>query len=183
MCSMKDPITTRTGSNPMRSIPGLSTRIRRSNPTIALRRTRIWKIVPPLLLAMTIAPWLQSIPAQAQATPPTTIAENIVTDFRAKCDGVAPITLTIPSGSVCMFSNTTGSGNWFAKRIKNLLVLGYGATLSDNNGTGNGFFLGGIGVFRTISTARGWQQWWRAPRWARCKIAAKAQDLKSEIGR
>jgi hypothetical protein len=96
---------------------------------------------------------------------PTAIAKNIVTDFRAKCDGVAndnaaftafntwgrvqklPISLTIPSGSVCMFSSTTGSGNWFAKGIKNLLVLGYGATLSDKNGAGNGFFAGGLGIF------------------------------------
>jgi hypothetical protein len=96
----------------------------------------------------------------------TIIAKNIVTDFKAACNGVAsdnvaftafnkraraqvlPITLKIPSGSVCLFSNTTGSGNWFAKGIKNLLVVGYGATISDNNGKGNGFFLGGIGVIQ-----------------------------------
>jgi hypothetical protein len=41
----------------------------------------------------------------------------------------------------------SGEGNWFARGIKNLLVLGYGATISDNNGTGNGFFLGGFGIF------------------------------------
>jgi hypothetical protein len=58
-----------------------------------------------------------------------------------------PITLTILSGSVCMFSNLSGSGNWFARGIKNLVVSGYGATLSDKNGTGNGFFLGGLGIF------------------------------------
>jgi hypothetical protein len=104
-------------------------------------------------------------PAPAQ----TTTAKNIVTDFGAKCNGVGndnaaftafntwartqtlPITLTIPSGSVCMFSTTTGaSGNWFAKGIKNLLVIGYGATISDNNGDGNGVFLGGIGVINAI---------------------------------
>jgi hypothetical protein len=46
-----------------------------------------------------------------------------------------------------VFSNTTGSSNWIARGIKNLLVLGYGATISDNNGNGNGFFLGGFGLY------------------------------------
>jgi hypothetical protein len=105
-------------------------------------------------------------PPAATPPPPTAIAKNIVTDFGAKCDGVAndnaaftafnnwgraqtlPITLTIPSDSVCMFTNTTGSGNWFAKGIKNLLVMGYGAMITDNNGAGNGFFLGGTGVIQ-----------------------------------
>jgi hypothetical protein len=99
-----------------------------------------------------------------RAPPPTVIAKNIVTDFGARCDGIVndnaaftafntwgraqtlPITLTIPTGGVCMFSSTRGSGSWFAMGIKKLLVMGYGATLSDNNGAGNGFFLGGRGV-------------------------------------
>jgi hypothetical protein len=98
--------------------------------------------------------------ALSPATPPTTIAKNIVSDFRAKCNGVAndtpsfvafnawarrqtlPITLTIPSGSVCMLNSS------FAKGIKKLLVLGYGATIKENNAAGNGFFLGGRGVFQ-----------------------------------
>ena len=104
-------------------------------------------------------------PPTASPPPPTVVAKNIVTEFGARCDGVAndndaftafntwgraqtlPIVLTIPSGSVCMFSNTTGSSNWLARGLKNLLVIGYGATISDNNGTGNGFFLAGFGVF------------------------------------
>lgn len=100
-------------------------------------------------------------------TPPTTtpLTKDIVRDFGAKCDGRAddnaaftafntwgqaqidPVTLIIPSGSRCMFSGP-GMGNFFAQGIKNLVVIGYGATLSDNNGLGNGFFLGGrFGVY------------------------------------
>ena len=103
------------------------------------------------------------VPPPADAT---AIAKNIVTDFRAKCDGIAndnaaftafnlwaraqrgPVALTIPSGSICTFSNAKGSGNWFARGIKKLLVIGYGATLTDNSGKGNGFFLGGRGVIQ-----------------------------------
>jgi len=64
------------------------------------------------------------------------------------------IELDIPSGSVCEFITSTGvtgitgnnfSGRFFAMGVKQLLVVGYGATLSDNNGTGAGFFLGGSG--------------------------------------
>jgi hypothetical protein len=91
-------------------------------------------------------------PAQAPAPEPTSIAKNIVTDFRAKCDGVAndspafmsfnswarrqtlPITLTIPSGSVCNLSSTP-----IAQGIKNLVVSGYGATLIAG-------WLGGLGI-------------------------------------
>jgi hypothetical protein len=100
-------------------------------------------------------------------TPAPTVVKNIVKDFRATCNGTGndnaaftafnswakqwqtnnpgQIELDIPSGSVCMFTSNS-MGNWFARGIKNLLVVGYGATLSDNNGTGNGFFLGGFGV-------------------------------------
>jgi hypothetical protein len=54
------------------------------------------------------------------------------------------IELDIPPG-VYMFSQS-GQGSSFAKGIKQLLVKGYGATLSDNNGAGGGFFLGGGGI-------------------------------------
>ena len=104
-------------------------------------------------------------PPTGPTTAPTTLAKNIVTDFGAKCDGVAddapafaafntlaknqmlPVVLTIPSGSTCMFlSEGTGSaGKWFAKDIKKLLVMGYGATIST---LGSGFFLGGRGIIQ-----------------------------------
>ena len=117
----------------------------------------------------TSAPTLAAAPHASTPTPtmagkdPILFAKNIVTDFGAKCDGVAndnaaftafntwaqsqtgTIMLTIPSGSICMFTSAS-MGNWFAKGIKSLIVTGYGATLSDNNGTGNGFFLGGRAV-------------------------------------
>jgi hypothetical protein len=96
------------------------------------------------------------------------VVKNIVTDFGATCNGAGndnaaftafnswaktwqarnpgQIELDIPRGSVCMFTNGS-KGNWFARGINNLLVVGYGATLSDNNGKGNGFFGGGFGQF------------------------------------
>jgi hypothetical protein len=101
-------------------------------------------------------------PPPAPPPPPTFIAKNIVTDFGARCDGVAdaaaafasfntwaqqqalPIQLTIPPGSICQFISDVGA--WWAKGIKQLLVIGYGATIGDANGTGYGFFLGGLGV-------------------------------------
>jgi hypothetical protein len=110
-------------------------------------------------------------PTSPSASPsPSLVAKNIVTDFGATCNGAGndnaaftafnswaktwqasnsgQIELDIPNGSVCMFTNRSNTmGNWFARGIKNLLVVGYGATLSDNNGTGNGFFLGGFGQF------------------------------------
>lgn len=95
--------------------------------------------------------------------------KNIKTDFGATCNGAGNdntaftafntwalnwqktntglIELTIPSGSVCMFTSA-GGGNWFAKGIKKLKINGTGATLSDNNGTGNGYFLGGRGIIQ-----------------------------------
>ena len=95
------------------------------------------------------------------------VIKNIKTDFGAACNGVDSdyaafqafnawalqwqqshsglIELDIPSGSICMFSQS-GEGSWFAKGIKQLLVKGYGATLSDDNGAGGGFFLGGGGI-------------------------------------
>ena len=109
-------------------------------------------------------------PSTPTPPPAPTVVKNIVTDFGATCNGArndnaaftafnswaktwqarnsGQIELDIPSGSVCMFTNSSKTqGNWFARGIKNLLVVGYGATLSDNNGNGNGFFLGGFGQF------------------------------------
>lgn len=100
-----------------------------------------------------------SAPPTSGSPPPSFVAKNIVTDFGAKCDGLAdaapafaafntwaraqtlPVQLTIPSGSVCSFR--TAAAQWWAKGIKNLLVLGYGATISNDGG---GFFLGASGV-------------------------------------
>jgi hypothetical protein len=102
-------------------------------------------------------------PPPSSPPPPAYVTKNIVTDFGATCNGSGDdnpaftafntwalnwqkantglIELVIPSGSVCMFTSTS-LGNQFAKGIKKLLVTGYGATLSDNLGTGNGYFLG-----------------------------------------
>jgi hypothetical protein len=135
------------------------------------------KIVLPIIRTMIVAPFLHTV---AQAAPPnspmpqmrayggntsenkapttaiptTAITKNIVTDFRAKCDGVSndapafmwfnswaraqtlPITLTIPPGSICNFAS---GRNAFAVGVKNLVVSGYGATM-------NATFLGGFGV-------------------------------------
>jgi hypothetical protein len=108
-------------------------------------------------------------PAASTSSPPpptatSPVTKNIVTDFGAKCDGVAddarafaafnlwaraqirPIVLTIPSGSTCTFKSYHAVGSYFAKGIKKLIVLGYGATLSDGNGAGI-FSLGGVGQY------------------------------------
>jgi hypothetical protein len=97
------------------------------------------------------------------ATPsaPASVSKNVVTDFGARCDGVTdaapafarfnswaraqtlPVQLTIPSGSVCSFR--TEGAKWWAKGIKNLLVLGYHASISNDGG---GFFLGGSGIYQ-----------------------------------
>ncbi|HEY6329167.1 MAG TPA: hypothetical protein VI756_07510 [Blastocatellia bacterium] len=94
------------------------------------------------------------------------IVKNIVTDFGCGCNGVDDdnaafhafnswalnwqenntglIELYIPPGSTPVV--TSGSaGHAFAAGIQQLLVVGYGATLSDG-GSGDGFFLGGLGV-------------------------------------
>jgi hypothetical protein len=104
----------------------------------------------------------------ANSAPPTSpspsfVAKNIVTDYGAQCNGVTddapafvkfnkwakaqvlPVQLTIPSGATCAFLSSVGQ--WWAKDIKQLLVLGYGATITNNNST-NHFFLGGRGVFQ-----------------------------------
>lgn len=97
-------------------------------------------------------------------TPQLVVSKDIVKDFRAICDGktdaapafaafnqwavtqTAMVQLTIPSGSVCAF--TGKAGKWWAKGIKNLLVIGYGATLTNNGNSDPGFFLGGRGQFQ-----------------------------------
>jgi hypothetical protein len=120
------------------------------------------RIVPSFMHVMIIAPLLH---ATANAAPPTaTIEKNIVTDFGAKCDGVADdarafaafnvwakaqtqlVQLTIPSGSICSF--LTGAAQWWAKGIKQLLVIGYGATITNHNRSAPGFFLGGRGLIQ-----------------------------------
>lgn len=98
---------------------------------------------------------------------PTTqlvVTKDIVKDFHAICDGktdaapafaafnkwavtqTAMVQLTIPSGSVCAF--TSSQAAWWAKGIKNLLVVGYGATLTNNGSSTVGFFLGGRGQYQ-----------------------------------
>lgn len=98
---------------------------------------------------------------------PTTqlvVSKDIVKDFRAICDGktdaapafaafnkwavtqTAMVQLTIPSGSVCAFKSSQAL--WWAKGIKNLLVVGYGATLTNNGSDVPAFFLGGRGQYQ-----------------------------------
>lgn len=107
------------------------------------------------LVAATTSATTVSAPA------PLVLSKDIVKDFHAICDGktdVAPafaafnqwavaqtalVQLTIPSGSVCAF--TSGQAQWWVKGIKNLLVIGYGATLTNNGSSSPGFFLGGRG--------------------------------------
>jgi hypothetical protein len=151
----------------MGSISTLFSDIRQAHRACAPEERRKRNIVVCALVgAMMVAPWLHPLLAQAQLqATPTSIAKNIVTDFGASCNGTGndnpafwafnawareqtvPITLTIPSGSVCMFTSTNVPGNLIARGVKNLLVTGYGATFSDGpNGGGNGWFLGGAGV-------------------------------------
>ena len=132
------------------------------------------RIVLPLMRVMIAAPLLH---AEAQAVPPnspptastspapTAIFKNIKTDFRAACNGVTndapsfmsfnswaraqtlPITLTIPSGSVCKFLSTPSN---FAVGVKNLVVSGYDARFETSLGS---FFLGGFGILQENRTS------------------------------
>jgi hypothetical protein len=113
-----------------------------------------------LTRAMIIVLLLHSV-AQAQHR----LSKNIVTDFGARCNGVAddapafmsfnswaraqtlPITLTVPSGSVCNFASTP---NTFVAGVKNLVVSGYGAKFTTTLGS---FFLGGFGVVQDNRTS------------------------------
>ena len=111
-------------------------------------------------------------PPPSDPTPPapSMVSKNIVTDFGAICDGVSdvapafaqfntwaktqtlPVSLTIPSGSVCSFR--TSAAQWWAKDIKNLLVMGYGATIrNDLASGGQGFFLGGRGIIQNSTSS------------------------------
>jgi hypothetical protein len=66
--------------------------------------------------------------------------------------------LDIPSGSVCNFISGNVNSNKIAAGILRFQLVGYGATLTDNHGTGGGFFLGcqvcGVQFNGTASTAR-----------------------------
>jgi hypothetical protein len=114
-----------------------------------------------LLHVMAQAGPKSSPPSQPPTPAPTSLAKNIVTDFGATCNGVVndsrafmsfnswarrqtlPITLTIPSGSVCNFLSNP---NTFAVGIKNLVVSGYGATLKAG-------WLGGFGIVQDNRTS------------------------------
>jgi hypothetical protein len=61
------------------------------------------------------------------------------------------IQLNLPAGT-CLF-NQPGIGNFINRGIKNVQLVGYGTTLSDNLGTGNGFFLGASGLNNTNTIA------------------------------
>jgi hypothetical protein len=131
------------------------------------------RIIPSLVLAMIAVVLLH---AMAQAGPkssppsqppapvptPTSIAKNIVTDFGARCNGIAsdsrafmsfnswaraqtlPIVLTIPSGSVCINPPA------FALGVKNLVVIGYGVQFKTSGGS---FYLGGNGIRQNNRTS------------------------------
>jgi hypothetical protein len=95
------------------------------------------------------------------------VVKNIVTDFGCTCNGVADdnaafvafntwalnwqqtnsgmIELYIPPGSTAVVR--AGAGRAFAVGIKQLLVVGDGATITDG-GTGEGFFLGSNAVIQ-----------------------------------
>jgi hypothetical protein len=134
-------------------------------PLRAVRNTL--SLIPAILVAAIVQfePQITGGNLAANSAPltevPAFVSKNIVTDFGAKCDGVTdaapafakfnswartetlPVQLTIPSGSVCSFR--TERAKWWAKGIKNLLVLGYGASIRNDGG---GFFLGGSGIYQ-----------------------------------
>jgi hypothetical protein len=142
-------------------------------PRIAFNRTtvlaRAVRNAVSLIVTVFVTAFSQLAPAHGQSSAPPTpsspspspafVAKNIVSDFGARCDGSAddsrafaafntwartqtvPVQLRIPSGSICSFRTTTAQ--WWAKGIKNLLVLGHGATISNDGG---GFFLGASGI-------------------------------------
>jgi hypothetical protein len=131
---------------------------------IVLALVRVMIVASLLLFVAQTAPSGKEVPSSGPtpaAESTTTLAKNIVTDFRAKCDGVAndapafmsfnswaraqtlPIRLTIPPGSVCEFRSSPAT---FAFGVKNLVVSGYGAKFRTNLSS---FFLGGFGVLET----------------------------------
>jgi hypothetical protein len=137
---------------------------------------------------------------QTDRIPPSPVAavtKNIVTDFRATCNGrgddnaafaafnnwaltwqksnAGLIELDIPHGATCMF-NRRGMGSTFTRGIKQLRVVGLGyagqgdgATFSDNNGKGNGWFLG---AFRGV-----WQDNHHSARLASVSAGARCVSL------
>ena len=92
-----------------------------------------------------------------------TILKNIVTDFGAIGNGIADdgpkfsdfniwaianqgsdqIILTVPAGTYLF---ATGNDQRWTDGVKDLIVSGYGATLTNNGSATPGFFLGGRGV-------------------------------------
>jgi hypothetical protein len=74
----------------MRFSPAFSNRLSSIQTRDTWRQRIIWKIVLGLFLS-TFAPCLYTVSAEGQIarTYDTAIAKNIVTDFGAKCDGVA----------------------------------------------------------------------------------------------
>src|SRR5262249_23531933 len=102
-------------------------------------------------------------PPPPPVPPPPTFVERNISDFGAVGDGQSdvnpaftafnvwareqtlPVGLILAPGEYALVG--PGSGNYFARGVKHLTVVGPGATLSDGNGTGNGFFLGGGGVW------------------------------------
>src|SRR5262249_23607917 len=59
------------------------------------------------------------------------------------------IQLTIPPGSICsiLSEGSRGTANYWAKDIKNLIVIGYGATITNGSPASVQFHLGGKGLF------------------------------------
>jgi hypothetical protein len=122
-------------------------------------------IVAPVLYAEAQAGPPNPPPTASTAPAPTAIFKNIKTDFGAACNGVTndapafmsfnswaraqtlPITLTIPSGSVCKFLSNPSN---FAVGVKNLVVSGYGARFETSLGS---FFLGGFGILQDNRTS------------------------------
>jgi Right handed beta helix region len=77
----------RIGSIHMRLKVGLAPRIPRAHPTRIRQRSATEKILLRLLLAMTIAPWLHALPAQAQAM--STFVSRLGSDS-GPCTAAAP---------------------------------------------------------------------------------------------
>jgi hypothetical protein len=146
----------------MRLKLGLSARIRCTDPRNARQQTAMGKTVVSLVLAIMVIPWLQAIPVQARG-------KNIVTDYGATCNGTAndtsaflafsaanqnlaaQVQLTIPSGAICCILQA--GANYIFRGVINLLVLGTGATITNQcNGKTGGLLLGSKGIFPNANT-------------------------------
>lgn len=101
--------------------------------------------------------------AWRQGSPVTRTQKNLVTDYGATCNGIAddtsaflafkaafqnntPVTLTLPNGGNCTFGPVSGAGMFPFQGIGNLIVSGYGATLTNSIPSQNILF-GGQGEF------------------------------------